>query len=57
MASSFWRVDVTLISDEEANLTVPIYVAEKLFEGDWRPSVGKYVTGSLWMQAYAKALL
>ena len=57
MASSFWRVDVTLISDEEANLTVPIYVAEKLFEGDWRPSVGKYVTGNLWMQAYAKALL
>jgi len=55
--TSFWRVDVTLISCEDENLTVPIYVPENLFEGDWRPSVGKYVTGNLWMQAYAKALL
>jgi hypothetical protein len=47
----FWRVDVTLISGEDENLIVPIYVAENLFEGDWRPSVGKYVTGNLWMQA------
>lgn len=52
----FWRVDVALVREEYANLTVPIYVAENLFEGDWRPIVGKYVTGSLWMQAYAKAL-
>jgi hypothetical protein len=52
--TTFWRVDVALIRDEDANLIVPIYVAENLFEGDWRPSVGKYVTGSLWMQAYAK---
>jgi hypothetical protein len=48
---------VTLISGEDENLIVPIHVAEDLFEGDWRPSVGKYVTGNLWMQAYAKALL
>lgn len=57
LGTSFWRVDVTLISCEDENLTVPIYVAENLFEGDWRPSVGKYVAGNLWMQAYAKALL
>ena len=54
--TSFWRVDVTLISDEDASFTAPLYVAENLFDGDWRPSVGEYVTGSLWMQAYAKAL-
>jgi hypothetical protein len=57
LGTSFWRVDVTLVSCEDENLTVPIYVAENLFAGDWRPSVGKYVAGNLWMQAYAKALL
>lgn len=57
LGTSFWRVDVTLVSCADENLTVPIYVAENLFEGDWRPSVGEYVAGNLWMQAYAKALL
>jgi hypothetical protein len=52
--TSFWRVDVALIADKDAHFIVPIYVAENLFEGDWRPSVGAYVTGRLWMQAYAK---
>jgi hypothetical protein len=55
--TSFWRVDVTLFSCEDENLRLPIYVPENLFEGDWRPSAGTYVTGNLWMQAYAKALL
>jgi len=54
--TGFWRVDVIVIRDDEAGtLTVPIYVAETLFEGEWRPSVGEYVTGNVWMQAYAKA--
>lgn len=52
----FWRVDVTLISCEDENLAVPIYVAENLFEGNWRPSVGEYVRGNLWMQAYARGI-
>jgi hypothetical protein len=48
----FWRVDTVVIrADEE--VVIPIYVAEHLFENDWRPEVGQYVTGSLWLQAYA----
>jgi hypothetical protein len=54
--TGFWRVDVIVIRDDEAGtLTVPIYVAETLFEGEWRPGVGEHVTGNVWMQAYAKA--
>ena len=30
-----------------------IYVAERLFADNWRPEVGQYVEGSLWMQAHA----
>jgi hypothetical protein len=56
LGTSFWRVDVTLIFREDENLAVPVYMAENLFEGDWRPSVGKYVTGTLWMQACAKGI-
>lgn len=53
--TSFWRVDVTLIRPEEdVTVTLPLYVTENLFEGEWRPSVGEYVTGHLWLQAYAK---
>jgi hypothetical protein len=52
--TSFWRVDVALIRDEGVNLAVPIYVASDQFKGEWRPSVGEYVTGGLWMQAYVK---
>jgi hypothetical protein len=37
-------------------LTVPIYVSDNLFQGDWLPGVGEQVTGIAWMQAYAKAL-
>ena len=48
----FWRVDTVVIrADEE--VVIPIYVAEHLFENDWRPEVGQYVTGSLWLQVYA----
>ena len=54
--TGFWRIDVIVIRDDEiGTLIVPIYVAETLFEGEWRPGVGEYVTGNLWMQAYAKA--
>jgi hypothetical protein len=54
--TSFWRVDVVVIRSEElGTLTIPIYVSDNLFEGDWRPSVGEHVTGNVWMQAYAKA--
>lgn len=48
-----WRVvqeDVTGLIGEKVIL--PIYVAERLFEGDWRPTVGEYVSGVLWMQGY-----
>jgi hypothetical protein len=48
----FWRVDTVLIRADE-DVVIPIYVAEHAFEGDWRPEVGQYVTGSLWLQAYA----
>lgn len=53
--TNFWRVKVTLIRDQGFLFTVPVFVAENLFEGDWRPSVGEYVTGGLWMQAYVKS--
>jgi hypothetical protein len=54
--TGFWRIDVIVIRDDEVGtLTVPIYVAETLFDGEWRPSVGEHVTGNVWMQAYAKA--
>jgi hypothetical protein len=51
----FWRVDTVVIRAEE-DVVIPIYVAEHLFENDWRPEVGQYVTGSLWLQAYALGL-
>ena len=55
--TSFLRVDVVVIRSEElGTLTIPIYVSNNLFEGDWRPSVGEHVTGNVWMQAYVTAL-
>lgn len=55
LETSFWRVDVVLLqTDEDSTVTVPVYVAEGLFDGDWRPIVGEYVTGTLWLQAYVK---
>lgn len=48
----FWRVDTVVIRADE-DVVIPIYVAEHLFENDWHPEVGQYVTGSLWLQAYA----
>ena len=51
----FWRVDMVVIRADE-DVVIPIYVAENLFENDWRPEVGQYVTGSLWLQAYALGL-
>lgn len=47
-----WRVD-TIVMRADEDLALPIYVAERLFEGDWRPQVGQYVSGTLWLQAYA----
>lgn len=54
--SAFWRVD-TVVMRADDKLTLPIYVAERLFEGDWRPRVGQYVRGTLWLQAYATGRL
>ncbi len=48
----FWRVDTVVMRADE-DLILPIYVAERLFEGEWRPQVGKYVSGTLWLQGYA----
>ena len=47
-------MDVTLVHDDR-DFTLPLYVAESRFKGSWRPAVGEYVEGSLWMQAYARA--
>lgn len=47
-----WRVDVTLVR-QDTDFTLPVYVAEKLFDSQWRPKPGEYVEGALWMQAYA----
>ena len=44
-----------LLMCAEEDLVLPIYLAEGLFDGDWRPEVGQYVTGRFWMQAYATA--
>lgn len=51
----FWRVD-TLVVRADEDVVIPIYVAERVFEGDWRPEVGQYVTGALWLQAHARGL-
>lgn len=48
----FWRIDAVVMRADE-DLVLPIYVAEHLFDGDWRPEVGQYVSGLLWLQAYA----
>lgn len=47
----FWRVDTVVLRADD-DVALPIYVAERLFEGDWRPAVGQYVEGSLWLQAH-----
>ena len=47
---------VSVVIRAEEDVVIPIYVAEHAFEGDWRPEVGQYVTGSLWLQAYALGL-
>lgn len=52
----FWRVDTVVMRADE-DLILPIYVAERLFEGEWRPQVGQYVSGTLWLQAYATSRL
>ncbi|MDR2874964.1 MAG: hypothetical protein LBV44_03425 [Methylobacillus sp.] len=43
-------------TDKNMAVTIPIYVAENMFKGDWRPAVGEYVTGDLWLQAYVKGI-
>ena len=50
----FWRLDVTLLR-RDSDFVLPLYVAESLFESDWRPKVGEFAEGSLWLQAYANA--
>ena len=52
----FWRVDTVVMRADE-DLILPIYVAERLFDDDWRPEVGQYVSGTLWLQAYATSRL
>lgn len=56
MDVTFWRIDTVVMRDSE-DLVLPIYVAEHLFEGEWRPHVGEYVYGTLWMQAHATNLV
>jgi hypothetical protein len=51
----FWRIDTVVIRPDDEAFILPIYVAERLFDGDWRPAVGEYVAGTLWMQGYAVA--
>ena len=51
MDVDFWRIDVVVMRIDE-DFTLPIYVAEHLFETAWRPEVGQYVEGTLWLQAY-----
>jgi hypothetical protein len=41
----------------DEDVVIPIDVAVHAFEGDWRPEAGQYVTGSLWLQAYALGLV
>lgn len=53
---AFWRVD-TIVMRADEDLVLPIYVAERLFEDGWRPQVGQYVSGTLWLQAYATGRL
>ncbi len=48
----FWRIDTLVIRNDE-DFILPIYVAERLFTDEWRPEVGQYVKGSVWLQAYA----
>lgn len=48
----FWRIDTLVIRNDE-DFILPIYVAERLFTDQWRPEVGQYVKGSVWLQAYA----
>lgn len=48
----FWRVDAVVMRADE-DFVLPIYVAEHSFDDDWRPTVGQYVAGTVWMQAYA----
>ena len=52
----FWRVDTVVMRADE-DLILPIYVADRLFQGDWHPQVGQYVAGTLWLQAYATTRL
>lgn len=47
-----WRVDTVVMEPEGDRVVVPIYVAERLFSDDWRPQIGEFVTGNVWMQAY-----
>ncbi len=47
----------TVVMRADEDLILPIYVAERLFEGEWRPLVGQYVSGTPWLQAYATSRL
>ncbi|MFO1264932.1 MAG: hypothetical protein U1E84_16650 [Rhodoferax sp.] len=49
---NFWRVD-TVVMRADDDLVLPIYVAERLFAGDWRPQVGQYIAETLWLQTFA----
>ncbi|MGH8147314.1 MAG: hypothetical protein ACREPY_13395, partial [Rhodanobacteraceae bacterium] len=49
---SFWRVDVLVMHPDEDRVILPIFIAERLFTSDWRPQIGEFVTGLLWLQAW-----
>lgn len=48
----FWRVDTVVMRADDEDFVLPIYVAERYFTNDWRPRVGEYITGAVWVQAY-----
>ena len=51
---NFWQVDVAVVRDDEDDtLVLPIYVADRTWKTDWRPKVGEYVQGVIWVQGHA----
>jgi hypothetical protein len=47
----FSRADTIVICDT-SEVVLPTYVEEHLFKDEWRPEVGQYVSGALWLKAH-----
>lgn len=50
LGTTLWRVDVTVMRPYDREIALPIYVAERAFKTEWRPTVGEYVEGTAWLQ-------